>query len=244
MKLLRLLMLALAVLVALTAFGPLAPLRAQLGERTWPGCDHFPTQEVAQQSWKAMGSPESVGGGADGQVCESLPSLRSAGGLLDQATGDTGSDGARSTDCRRPARPVVVMLSRARYPQTTLHIEQAVRMGQPRVLTIERSGTEQKRADWQRVVPQGWDSDRDGTVDDRDEWPVAMSAQGGRDASIALVDAADNRGAGSVIGNRLGGYCDGTRFQVRPYGQRGHATRILIAADHGRRLSRWVSAAH
>ncbi|MDR6884006.1 hypothetical protein J2X61_005804 [Bacillus sp. 3255] len=49
---------------------------------------------------------------------------------------------------------------------------------------------------------------------DRDEWPMAMCAEGGAGADIQYVAPSDNRGAGSWISNQLEKYPDGTRVEI------------------------------
>ncbi|MEB8664250.1 DNA-entry nuclease, partial [Bacillus cereus] len=52
---------------------------------------------------------------------------------------------------------------------------------------------------------------------DRDEWPMGMCKEGGKGAHIEYISPADNRGAGSWVGNKLDKYPDGTRvkFEVK-----------------------------
>jgi hypothetical protein len=180
----------------------------------WRGCAAYPARARAQLAWEAAGRPARADGDGDGRVCESLPA-RARGG---------GSGGP----CRRAARPVVVLLSRARYPETTLHIEAAIAGGAPAVLHVSRGRADTRRAAWHPLVPEA------SAGKDRDEWPMAFTAEGGRTASIAFVAPADNRGAGSVIAERLRRYCDGTPFRVRAFSHRTRPTRILIAARGGR----------
>ncbi|QDH23906.1 DNA-entry nuclease (competence-specific nuclease) [Saccharibacillus brassicae] len=99
---------------------------------------------------------------------------------------------------------VVLEFPAARYPQTAAHIAAAIEAGQPAVCTIDRNGA---------------DSNRDASLaglatkagHDRDEWPMAMCAEGGVGADIAYVELSDNRGSGSWVGSRLRDYEDGTR---------------------------------
>jgi hypothetical protein len=143
---------------------------------------------------------------------------------------------------------VTVELSRSRYPEATLHFEVAWRQGVPRRYTIARRCADRNRAAWQPYVPSGVDADRDGRKDDRDEVPMAFTLEGGRKAAngrsashIAYVDASDNRGAGSSIGGRLGRYCNGTHFRVRPTGQRTRTAVIVVVLRDGRRVRQVVS---
>lgn len=90
------------------------------------------------------------------------------------------------------------------YPETALHIYGAIEQGASAVCTIDREGA----ADNRKASLAGVDT-KNGY--DRDEWPMAMCEEGGAGASVAYIDASDNRGAGSWVGNRLADYPDGTR---------------------------------
>lgn len=92
------------------------------------------------------------------------------------------------------------------YPQTAAHIQQAIQSGKSDICTIDRSGADQRREQSLAGIPT-----RDGY--DRDEWPMAMCAEGGAGASVAYVESSDNRGAGAWVGNALEGYPDGTRVK-------------------------------
>jgi hypothetical protein len=149
--------------------------------------------------------------------------------------------------CTHPDRTVAVELSRARYPEATLHFEVAWRQGVPRRYTIARNRADRNRAAWQPFVPSGVDADGDGKKDDRDEVPMAFTREGGRKAPngrsashIAYVDASDNRGAGSSIGARLGRYCNGTHFKIRLTGQRTRKAVIVVAFRNGKRVRQVV----
>jgi hypothetical protein len=49
----------------------------------------------------------------------------------------------------------------------------------------------------------------------RDEYPPAMSEEGGYGASVRYIDPAANRGAGSVMGNALEEWCEEQPFRIR-----------------------------
>nr|WP_025681781.1 NucA/NucB deoxyribonuclease domain-containing protein [Paenibacillus massiliensis] len=93
-----------------------------------------------------------------------------------------------------------------RYPETAAHIKDAVAAGGSAVCTIDRDGAEDNRRDSLAGVPtkKGYD---------RDEWPMAMCAEGGEGADIEYISPKDNRGAGSWVGNQLEDYPDGTRVE-------------------------------
>jgi len=56
---------------------------------------------------------------------------------------------------------------------------------------------------------------------DRDEWPMAVCKEGGTGLSVVYIDPAENRGAGSWVGNQLESFPDGTRVKFTiSYGDR------------------------
>lgn len=216
----------LLVFAAVVGVGPLRGAEAA----DWPGCDAFRTQPDAQTYWEQHGRPPVADRDGDGRVCESLP-----------------TGGADRPRCTRTRSTVTVELSRARYPESTLHFEVAWRQGSPRRYTIARGRADANRDAWDQFVPEGVDADRDGEVDDRDEVPMAFTREGGRKApngrsasNIAYVDARDNRGAGSSIGGKLRRYCNGTRFKVRITGKRTRTAVIVIAFRNGKRVRQEV----
>ncbi|MEK4980905.1 MULTISPECIES: NucA/NucB deoxyribonuclease domain-containing protein [Bacillales] len=91
-----------------------------------------------------------------------------------------------------------------KYPETADHIKKAIESGHSDVCTIDRTGAEDNRSSSLKGIPtkKGYD---------RDEWPMAMCAEGGDGASVEYIDPSDNRGAGSWVGNYLEGYPDGTQ---------------------------------
>jgi hypothetical protein len=93
-----------------------------------------------------------------------------------------------------------------RYPQTGAHIRDAIASGQSAICTIERTKTDERRKKSLAPYPskRGYD---------RDEWPMAMCREGGSGADIRYIKPADNRGAGSWVGNQLEDYPDGTRVK-------------------------------
>lgn len=90
------------------------------------------------------------------------------------------------------------------YPETALHIYSALENGHSDVCTIDRDGADANR----KKSLAGIDT-KEGY--DRDEWPMAMCAEGGEGADIAYINPSDNRGAGSWVGNQLSAYEDGEK---------------------------------
>ncbi|RAV01741.1 NucA/NucB deoxyribonuclease domain-containing protein [Paenibacillus sp. YN15] len=93
-----------------------------------------------------------------------------------------------------------------RYPETARHIKEAIAAGESSICTLDRNGAEENRKESLKGIPTK-------TGYDRDEWPMAMCAEGGAGADIQYIDPSDNRGAGSWVSNQLEQYPDGTRVQ-------------------------------
>ena len=113
--------------------------------------------------------------------------------------------------CMRQYHSVYVELSSSRYPETTDHIADAIAAGQPALLHIARDEEEANRdaslAPW---PPR--------TGFDRDEYPPAMSDEGGAGADVRYIDPSDNRGAGATMGNALEDWCNTQPFRIRIVG--------------------------
>jgi hypothetical protein len=113
---------------------------------------------------------------------------------------------AQAQACLRQHNSVYVQLSMSRYPETTDHIMDAVDAGQPALLHIDRADEDLHRSQSLAPFPP-----RSGY--DRDEYPPAMSAEGGTGADVRYIDPSDNRGAGSVMGNALEDWCETQPFR-------------------------------
>jgi hypothetical protein len=199
-------------------------------------CSDYSNQADAQ---RAKDTRDADG---DGIYCEDLPCP-----CLKPGEGAPSPDQGGDNGCEQPSRTVTVPLSRARYPEATLHFAVAWGQGVPRRYTIARNRADANRKEWQPYVPSGLDADHDGKKDDRDEVPMAFTREGGRKAAnglsashIAYVDASDNRGAGSYIGGQLSDYCNGTRFRIRLYGNRTRTAVIVVAFRDGHRVHQVV----
>jgi len=115
---------------------------------------------------------------------------------------------AAAQSCSSQRYSISVELSRSRYPYTTDHIADAIVAGEAALLHIDRAGADQNRSESLAGIPtkSGYD---------RDEYPPAVSREGGYGASVRYVPSADNRGAGSVMGAQLSGWCEGQPFRMR-----------------------------
>ncbi|MBD2861492.1 MULTISPECIES: NucA/NucB deoxyribonuclease domain-containing protein [Paenibacillus] len=94
-----------------------------------------------------------------------------------------------------------------RFPETAEHIRIAVERGKSSICTIDRKGADENRKESLKGVPTKPNLDRD-------EWPMAMCAEGGAGADIMHISPSDNRGAGSWVSNQLEKYADGTKVRI------------------------------
>jgi hypothetical protein len=126
-------------------------------------------------------------------------------GLLPAVAGHDAA--AIAASCHTQHNSVHVQLSSSRYPETTDHIADAIAAGQPSLLHIDRDEEEANREAALADYPP-----RTGL--DRDEWPMAVSSEGGAGADVRYIDPSDNRGAGATVGNALEDWCNGQPFRV------------------------------
>ncbi|MGN8113064.1 RHS repeat-associated core domain-containing protein [Labrys sp. 22185] len=106
----------------------------------------------------------------------------------------------------------VMELQKSVYPETAGHIEDAIKAGKSAIMTPDRIPNEiakRRRASLKGVACC--------SGKDRDEWPMAMTKEGGNGASVRPINPSDNRGAGSSIGSALkaAGISDGQRIMMR-----------------------------
>ncbi|MFZ7134925.1 NucA/NucB deoxyribonuclease domain-containing protein [Avibacterium avium] len=101
----------------------------------------------------------------------------------------------------------IITLSKAKYPETATHINDAINKGHPNILTIDRKGAVKRRREALSNIPikKGFD---------RDEYPPAMFAEGGKNSSIRYISPSDNRGAGSCIGIQCREFNDGDKIKI------------------------------
>lgn len=117
-----------------------------------------------------------------------------------------------SSNGMAPIYDVVLEFPANLYPETAAHIKAAIARGESAICTIDPDGAEENRKESLKGIPTkaGFD---------RDEWPMAMCAEGGAGADVAYVTPSDNRGAGAWIANQLEKYPDGTRVLFKIVGQ-------------------------
>lgn len=146
----------------------------------------------------------------NGEVSKVDPLLQNGTTYLPLRTGAEmlGADVEWNPDTRTAtvtSKEIVTLVFPAdKYPETAAHIAAAIESGHTSVCTIDRDGADKNRSQSLNGIPTK-------TGYDRDEWPMAMCAEGGDGASVAYVELSDNRGAGSWVGNALEDYEDGTK---------------------------------
>ncbi len=125
--------------------------------------------------------------------------------------GATAGGGALVSDdgpsCLSQEKPAVVDLDDRKHARVLDHAHDAIREGHPRRLHLDRDGAEENREQSLRGIPtkRGYD---------RDEYPPAVSREGGRGADVRYVESQENRSAGSVMGRQLRAFCDGQSFEL------------------------------
>jgi len=175
-------------------------------------CADYDTQAQAQ---RAADTRDADG---DGRYCESLPCPCSGSG------GGQGAPPAPSApsrpSCTRTGGVQPIGFSATRYPRIREHYQRAVKAGWPRVLVVNRRGTEARR---DRLLDESGLATMPGM--DRDEYPPAVGrGRGSRAlrrgvnpvgwmASIRYVPSSENRSHGSTLGAKLRRFCDGQKFR-------------------------------
>jgi hypothetical protein len=103
--------------------------------------------------------------------------------------------------------PKEVVIDGNKYPESAQHVEDAQKAGQPSVLTVDRGGAKNNRKESLKGTNKVQGKDRD-------EYPPAVTKEGGKGASIRPITPSDNRGAGSSIGHQIKNVPDGGKIKV------------------------------
>lgn len=110
-----------------------------------------------------------------------------------------------------PGKPHDVVISRSRHPEAARHIDQAQRQGQPSVLHLDRAHAhERRRQSTGSVNPHRKPS----PLHERDEYPPAVTREGGANANVRYIPRSDNRGAGGSLGAQTRSLPDGSKIRV------------------------------
>jgi RHS repeat-associated protein len=105
--------------------------------------------------------------------------------------------------------PKEVVIDGSKYPESAQHAADAQKAGQPDTLTVDRTGAKQNRRDATSGTPKT-------SGKDRDEYPPAVTQEGGNGASVRPITPGDNRGAGASIGNQIKDVPNGGKIKIKP----------------------------
>lgn len=113
---------------------------------------------------------------------------------------------AAAAACKISSQPIAVDQEGRVYR----HALDAVRKGHPFVLHKGEPGTsDRNRRAWQRKQGKKFPT-RKGF--DRDEYPPAMSIEGGPDTDLRYIPSRENQAQGTELGSQTRAYCPGQAF--------------------------------
>jgi hypothetical protein len=138
------------------------------------------------------------------------------GGLVLTASGAHGVTQGQAPSTLTP-NLVVVDLDNVKPRRILRHTFDARRKGHPRVLHIRRDEGPANRRESLRGIPTKESYDRD-------EYPPAMTDEGGEGASVRYVLSSESRSAGSVMMFQLRPYCNEQRFIIERWRNRARRT--------------------
>lgn len=137
---------------------------------------------------------------------------------------DNVANGLFGASCKTSDRSVIVDLDNRKHRHILDHIWDAQRGDERQSVPSSRDGKPEARllhwdpedADKHRAQSLKGIPTRKGY--DRDEVPPAASREGGKGADVRYIASAENRSAGSVMGEQLRPFCAGQafRFEKRP----------------------------
>jgi RHS repeat-associated protein len=144
-------------------------------------------------------------------------SQRNLGASFSQAADSVGStirswfqsSDSSKTGVQAGSQPKDVYIDPNKYPASAGHVADAQAAGHPDVLTVDRSGASDRRAD-----ATAGHATQPGT--DRDEYPPAVTREGGTGASVQNIPSSDNRGSGASLGNQISDVPNGGQIRVVP----------------------------
>jgi hypothetical protein len=108
------------------------------------------------------------------------------------------------SSCTVTNEVIAIPLTEEKHSQVLEHANQAVNEGYPQILVLNRQGADSRRRALLKGIPTK-------PKMDRDEYPPAVGRTEIK-ASVKHIDSSQNRSAGSIMGNTLRNYCDGTKF--------------------------------
>jgi hypothetical protein len=126
--------------------------------------------------------------------------------------GPVTKDTERNVATKVPAdKPRDVFIRRSWHPQAAANVAAAQRNGQPTVLHIDRAGAAERRAAATGTVSL---KRKPAANYERDEYPPALTREGGFNSNVRFISAHDNRGAGASIRAQTKDLPDGSKIRV------------------------------
>jgi len=177
-------------------------------------CADYDTQAQAQ---RAADTRDTDG---DGVFCESLPCPCASDGGSSPAPVPAPRPAPSRPSCVKTGRVQPIGFSKTKFPRIRAHYIAAVTDGWPRILVVNRKGTDARR---DRLLAESGLRTVPGR--DRDEYPPAVGrGRGSRAltrginpvgwmASVRLVPSSENRSHGSTLGAKLRRFCNGQKFR-------------------------------
>ena len=133
-------------------------------------------------------------------ACAAVPADAVAGALFGAARGAVAKRAMKPAPQQAAqqaaGKPRDVVIQRSKHPEAASHIEHAQQNGQPTVLHIDRLGAPERRAAATGSVSL---KNKPAPHYERDEYPPAMTKEGGHNANVRFINPHDNRGAGSAM---------------------------------------------
>jgi RHS repeat-associated protein len=119
------------------------------------------------------------------------------------------NDSSEPSSDASPAPPPKIIIDGSQHPESAQHAAEAQAAGHPKVVTINRPGAKGNR----RAAQKGSQKQAGKHVD---EYPPAVTQEGGAGASTKSIPGSDNSGAGASMGNQMRPYPDGTQVEIVP----------------------------
>ncbi|GAA2588053.1 hypothetical protein GCM10010435_78010 [Winogradskya consettensis] len=130
--------------------------------------------------------------------------------------GATATPLAMAASCTTTSAVVMIPLTSAKHGRILEHAQDAIDKGYPLTMVLNRTGAAARRKAALKGV-----ATRPGY--DRDEYPMAAGRRVNK-ADVRLVASSENESAGSIAGNTLRKYCDGTKYRYKGVHGKGATT--------------------
>jgi Deoxyribonuclease NucA/NucB len=115
---------------------------------------------------------------------------------------------APARECRTSSQPVLV----DQDGRVFRHALDAIRKGHAKLLHKGEPGTsDRNRAAWKKKQGKKFPGRGEDGLD-RDEYPPAMSIEGGADTDLRYIPSVENQAQGRELGKQMGAYCPGQAF--------------------------------